>query len=200
MKADLFSFLLFPRWRAREGWRCLPPREVSRLSPLAWRCSTCWGSGACSQCGRAEKAERALQARAQAGVGEGDGQRDKCALGRPLGEERTFASRAEGPGVAERRPCVTSGRELRSLAPAFGPSPVVRPDPHLAQVLTLLGFHSPLDEALVAAACPPPQLSLCTPGTGEAGPGAGRSPADPVLPAGAPQSSNPSRPPPIPQV
>lgn len=73
--------------------------EVPHLSPLTWRCSTCWGHAAGSWWGWTEKkAECALQGRAQAGMGKGDGQCEKCALGRPLGEERTFASRAEGSG------------------------------------------------------------------------------------------------------
>ena len=100
-------------------------------------------------------------------MGKGDGQCEKCALGRPFGEERTFASRAEGSGGGG----AETLREVWSPAPAFGPCPVVRPVARLAQVFTLLGFRSP-GEGLAAAAYPP-QRSLCTPETGDAGPGRG---------------------------
>lgn len=87
-----------------------------------------------------------------------------------------------------------SGSELWSLAPAFGPSPVVRPVlPSLR--LFWLRFCFPLGEGL--AGQPPCLAGLRTAGTGEAGAsGPEASPADLALPAGAPQSVQLSHDPP----
>ena len=131
-------------------------------------------------------------------MGEGDGQCNKRALGRLLGEEGTFASRAEGPGVAERRPCVRSGLELRSPAPAFGPSPVVSPSPTLLRCSPCLGsallWVKPLWQP------PAPSARSAHPRNRRGRAWGGASPADPPLPQGLLSLRNPARPAPSPQV
>lgn len=94
-----------------------------------------------------------------------------------------------GLGEAEQSPCVRSGSELWSLAPAFGPSPVVRPVPTLLRCSPCLGSAFLLVKALRQLPAPTARSAHGRNRRGRACGGA--PPADLALPAGAPQSVQP---------
>lgn len=94
-----------------------------------------------------------------------------------------------GLGEAEQRPCVRSGSELWSLAPAFGPSPVVRPVPALLRCSPCLGSAFLWVKALRQPPAPTARSAHRRNRRGRACGGA--CSADLALPAGAPQSVQP---------